>query len=102
MAARIYQRMKNAMQSGRAKVGTWTLELEPSTGKRADPLMGWAGSGFTDEQVHLTFPTLDAARAYAEARGIAYHVASGHERSLKLQTYAMNFDVGPIVPAGEA
>jgi hypothetical protein len=101
MAARIYQRIKNAMQSGRAKVGTWTLEFEPSEAKKADPLMGWAGSGDTREQVRLTFPSLEAAKAYAEQFGIPATVVSGHDRSLKLQTYADNFAVGPIVPAGD-
>jgi hypothetical protein len=101
MAARIYQRIKNAMQSGRARVGTWTLEFEPSEAKKPDPLTGWAGSGDTKEQVHLTFPSLEAAQAYAEQYGIAVTVVSGHERSLKLQAYADNFSVGPIVPAGE-
>lgn len=101
MPARIYQRIKNAMQSGRAKVGTWTLEFEPAEAKKPDPLTGWAGSGDMNEQVRLTFPSLEAAQAYADRYGIAYHVVPGHDRSLKLQTYAENFAVGPIVPAGE-
>lgn len=100
MAARIYQRIKNAMQSGRAKVGQWTLEFEAAEAKRPDPLTGWAGSGDTREQVRLTFPTLDAAQAYARHHGIDFHIVSGNDRSLKLQTYADNFAVGPIVPAG--
>jgi hypothetical protein len=101
MAARIFQRIKNAMQSGRSHVGQWTLEFEPAEAKRPDPLTGWAGSGDTNEQVKLTFPTLDAAQAYAKLNGIAFTVVPGNERSLKLQTYAENFAVGPIVPAGE-
>ena len=74
MAARIYQRIKNAMQSGRARVGTWTLEFEPAEAKKPDPLTGWAGSGDTNEQVRLTFPSLEAARAYADQYGIAVSV----------------------------
>jgi hypothetical protein len=101
MTARIYQRIKNSMQSGRAKVGAWTLEFEPAEAKKPDPLTGWAGSGDTREQVKIGFPTLDAAKAYADRYGIAYHVVPGHDRSLKLQAYADNFAVGPIVPAGE-
>ena len=101
MAARIYQRIKNAMQSGRARVGTWTLEFEPSEAKKPDPLTGWAGSGDTNEQVRLTFPSLEAAKAYADQYGIAVSVVPGPERTLKLQTYAENFAVGPITPAGE-
>lgn len=91
MSARIYQRMKNAMQSGRHRVGQWTLEFEPSDAQDADPLMGWAGSSDTKRQVRLTFPSLDAARAYADKQGIHFHIVPGPERKLKIQTYADNF-----------
>ena len=91
MAARIYQRAKSSMQSGRARVGQWILEHEPSEPKRADPLTGWAGSGDVRDQIKLSFPTLDAARAYAEKHDIEYHVVPPAERKLKLQAYADNF-----------
>jgi len=91
MAARIYQRAKSSMQSGRARVGQWILEHEPSEPKRADPLTGWAGSGDVRDQIKLSFPTLDAARAYAEKHDLAYHVVPPAERKLKLQAYADNF-----------
>lgn len=91
MPARIYQRMKNAMQSGRHGVGLWMLEFEPTDAQRPDPLMGWAGSSDTNRQVRLTFPTLDAARAYADKQGIAFHVVPGPQRKLKIQAYADNF-----------
>ncbi|MFZ5748870.1 MAG: ETC complex I subunit [Pseudomonadota bacterium] len=90
-AARIYQRPKNAMQSGRARTDQWVLEYEPAEPQRADPLTGWAGSGDTRNQLRLRFATLDAARAYAEQQGIAYHVVPAPERTLKLQAYADNF-----------
>ena len=90
-AARIYQRAKSSMQSGRAGVGLWVLEHEPSEPKLPDPLTGWAGSGDTRDQVRLSFPTLDAARAYAENHHLAYHVVPPAERKLKLQAYADNF-----------
>jgi hypothetical protein len=101
MPARIFQRIKNSMQSGRAHVGTWTLEFEPAEAKKADPLTGWQGSGDTREQVHLHFDSLEDAKAYAERYGIAYRVVPTQERSLKLQAYADNFAVGPVIPAGE-
>ncbi len=91
-SARIYQRSKNAMQSGRAGAGTWVLEFEPAEAKRADPLTGWAGSGDTRGQVRLTFPSLEAAQAYAEREGIAIaHVVPAAPRVLKIQAYADNF-----------
>ncbi len=89
--ARIYQLPKNAMQSGRARTTGWVLDFAPAEAKRADPLMGWAGSSDTRQQLRMQFPTLDAARAYADANGIAYTVIPTPERRLKLQAYADNF-----------
>lgn len=89
--ARIFQRPKNAMQSGRARTDRWVLEFEPAEPKRPDPLTGWAGSGDTREQVRLSFPTVEAAQAYAEREGLAFTVIPAPERKLKLQAYADNF-----------
>ncbi|QNQ12120.1 ETC complex I subunit [Sphingomonas alpina] len=89
--ARIFQRPKNAMQSGRARTQAWVLEFEPAEAKRPDPLTGWAGSGDTRDQVRLNFPTLEAATAYAEREGLGFQVVAAPERKLKLQAYADNF-----------
>jgi len=94
--ARIYQRTKNAMQSGRGRTDEWVLEYEPAEPKRADPLTGWAGSGDTRGQVQLSFPSLEAARAYAAREGLSAHIVPGAARKLKLQAYADNFMVGPV------
>lgn len=91
MIARIYQIPKNAMQSGRARTQTWMLEFEALEAKKPDPLMGWAGSGDTQEQVKLSFASADAARAYADRYGIAYTLIPTPPRTLKLQAYADNF-----------
>ena len=90
-SVRIYQRPKNAMQSGKARTDRWIVEFEPGEAKRADPLTGWAGSGDTKEQVRLSFPSLDAAKAYAEREGLAFTVTPAPEKKLKLQAYADNF-----------
>lgn len=89
--ARIYQTPKNAMQSGRARTSTWVLEFVPQEPKVADPLTGWAGSGDTRRQVRLTFPTQNAAQAYADRAGISATVVPAPERVLKIQAYADNF-----------
>lgn len=89
--ARIYQRPKNAMQSGRARTDDWVLEFAPAEAKQADPLTGWAGSGDTRQQLRIAFPTQDAAVAYAEREGLAFTVIAAPERKLKLQAYADNF-----------
>jgi hypothetical protein len=91
MAARIYQRPKNAMQSGRALTDLWVLEFEPAEAKKPDPLTGWAGSGDTQQQVVLKFPHLEAAKAYADKYGIAARIEPTPPRRLKIQAYADNF-----------
>ena len=91
MAARIFQRSKNAMQSGKARAGEWVLQFESGKPKRPDPLTGWSGGADTQEQVTLSFPTLDAARGYADRYGISYHVVPPAEPKLRLQSYADNF-----------
>ena len=91
MSARIYQRPKNAMQSGRALSETWILEFNPAEAKKPDPLMGWAGSGDMQQQVVLKFDSRDEALAYAAKYGIAATVHAVPPRRLKLQTYADNF-----------
>jgi hypothetical protein len=90
-SARIYQIPKNAMQSGRARTTEWMLEYDPGEQQRPDPLTGWAGSGDTRNQLRLSFPTLEAAQAYAERENVPYHVVPAPERKLKLQAYADNF-----------
>ena len=91
MQARIYQRPKNAMQSGKALTDQWILEFAPAEAKKPDPLMGWAGSGDTREQVRLNFDSAGAAQAYADKYGIAAVVHSTPPKKLKLQAYADNF-----------
>lgn len=91
MTARIYQRPKNAMQSGKARIDDWVLEFEQSEARRADPLMGWTGSGDTQAQVTLTFASKEDAKAYAEKYGITARVHASPPKTLKLQAYADNF-----------
>ena len=91
MAARIYQRPKNAMQSGKARTQEWVLEFERADPQRPDPLTGWAGSADTRRQLTLCFDSAEAAKAYAEHEGFAYTVLPPRTHRLKIQTYADNF-----------
>lgn len=91
MSARIYQQPKSAMQSGKAKTDNWVLEFERSEAQRADPLMGWSGSGDTQAQVRLTFPDKQSAKDYAAKYGIPARVHATPTKGLKLQAYADNF-----------
>lgn len=91
MQARIYQRPKNAMQSGKALTDQWILDFVPAEAKKADPLMGWSGSGDTRQQVTLKFPTQEAAQEYCAKHGIEAEVHTVPPKRLKLQAYADNF-----------
>lgn len=91
MTARIYQRPKNAMQSGKALTDRWILEFVPAEAKRPDPLMGWAGSGDTQQQLQLGFGSCEEAIAYAGRYGIDARVQASPPRRLKIQAYADNF-----------
>jgi len=91
-SARIFQRSKNAMQSGQARAGEWILQFENHRPHSPDPLTGWSGGGDPQSQVTIGFPTLDAAKAYAERRGLSYHVIPAPPaKKLRLQSYADNF-----------
>lgn len=91
MLARLYQRPKSSMQSGRARTGEWLLEVERDEPQRADPLTGWPGSGATETQVQLAFRSREAALAYAEANDLTVEIVPLGPRTLKLQAYADNF-----------
>ena len=59
--------------------------------RKADPLMGWAGSGDTQRQLRLGFATQGEAVAYAQKNGIEVEVMPTPVRKLKIQAYADNF-----------
>lgn len=94
--ARIYRTPKSAMQSGRGRAGDWVLQFEPLEPKRTDPLTGWFGSGDTKAQVSLAFPTAEAARAFAEAKGIPYEMEATPRAvaEIRPKSYADNFRFG--------
>ena len=91
MQARIFKRPKSPTQSGKALTDQWLLDFVPAEAKRPDPLMGWAGSGDTRQQVRLSFESKEAALTYAEKYGIDAIVHDPPPRRLKLQAYADNF-----------
>jgi len=89
--ARIVEEQRKTTQSGKAKVGRWTLEMERKEPLRPDPLTGWAGSGDTETQVRLSFDSKDEALAYAASKGLDVHLVPAPAVQLKLQAYADNF-----------
>ena len=91
MTARIYQRPKNAMQSGKAKTHDWRLEFEPASARTQDPLTGWTGSTDMNGQVRLTFDSQEEAVEYAQRHGIAFRLHEPNDPPVIIKAYADNF-----------
>jgi hypothetical protein len=91
MTARIYRPARNAMQSGKGKSKQWVLVHEPAMPRSIDPLMGYTSSSDMNQQVKLSFETLDEAEAYAKRNGIPYSVQPAHEPTPKRVSYPDNF-----------
>ena len=89
--ARISQLDRRTTQSGKANTGLWLLEFEQQEALKPDPLTGWAGSGDTNTQVRINFKSREEAIAFAERRGVQYHLVEPTPVKLKLQAYADNF-----------
>lgn len=95
MNVRIYKPAKTAMQSGHG-ADHWVLEPVVDAAVTADPLMGWNGSTGTDKQVSLSFPSKEAAIAYAEREGLAFSVNEPAPHKTIRRSYADNFKFGRI------
>ena len=89
--ARISEVDRRTTQSGKANTGRWLLEFERQQAVRPDPLTGWNGSGDTNTQVRLGFPTSDAAIDYCRKHGLDFHLVPASPVILKIQAYADNF-----------
>jgi ETC complex I subunit conserved region len=98
LRARIYQPARTAMQSGNARAKAWTLEYEPASPRRIDPLMGWTSSADMLSQVQLEFDTKEEAIRYAEKHGIAFDLFEPHRPTPKPKAYADNFRYDRKVP----
>ena len=90
MKVRIYPRSKNAMQSGRAKAGTWLLQYERGA-RHPEPLMGWTWAPDTANQVTLSFTTKEEAVTYAEEHGWDYILQDEQEKRIRPRNYGDNF-----------
>jgi hypothetical protein len=68
----IYQPARSATTSGKARTRKWTLRFEPRSPRYVEPLMGWTSTDDPLSQVELTFPSAEAAVAYARRQGLQY------------------------------
>jgi hypothetical protein len=70
----IYKTAPSPMTSGRARAQRWKLRFERRSAPYIEPLMGWTGDDDTLAQVELSFPSVEAAVAYARRQGLQYTV----------------------------
>ena len=83
------------MQSGAAGTTHWVMEFEPRVAPFMDFLMGWTGSIDPLDQPRMTFPTKEAALAFARRQGWTASVSQPHGTHLPPRSYADNF-TGPF------
>ena len=88
--AKIYQPVKTAMQSGKARTKFWILEFTKSNSNK-DFVMGWTSSSDTDEQIKLKFETQEQAIAYAKENNIQFDIIAHKKNKLIIKAYADNF-----------
>jgi hypothetical protein len=88
--AKIYQPVKTAMQSGKARTKFWILEFNKNNFNK-DFVMGWVSSSNTNEQVKLKFETKDQAIAYAKENNIQFDLITTKKNKLIIKSYADNF-----------
>jgi len=72
--AMIYKPRRSAMTSGKARTQQWKLRFERRTAPFLEPLMGWTGGDDPMAAVELSFPSAEAAIAYARRQGIEFVV----------------------------
>lgn len=98
--AHIYRPTKNAMQSGKAKHGTWVLEFEsltddgssaPQKTRFSEHLMGWTSGTDMDQEIRIRFDSKEAAIAYAEKHHLEYDVTEPQQEDTIIKSYAENF-----------
>lgn len=87
----IYQPAKTAMQSGKAKSGTWVVEFQEKYNRSTEPLMGWTSSKDTLTQLRLCFSSMEDAIAFAKREELRYTVVTPNKPKLIKKSYADNF-----------
>ena len=91
MMLRIYKLPKTPTQSGRWNESFWYAEYVLTKKKNLDFLMGWTGSGETEEQVKLKFQSKNEAVNYAKKNNLKYFIEEARDAPITPKSYADNF-----------
>lgn len=70
------------MTSGKARARDWKLRFERRSAPYIEPLMGWTGGDDTLAQVELTFPSAEAAIAYARRQDLEFALPGLEEATM--------------------
>ncbi len=89
--ARIYCLSKQSSQSGRARAGTWIVQMERPSSQSPEPLMGWTQTSDTLNQIKMEFSSCEKAEAFAKSQGWRYTVTKQTPRRVKPRNYGDNF-----------
>lgn len=81
----IYRPARSPISSGRARPREWKMRFERRSPPYIEPLMGWTGDDDTLTQVELSFPSAEAAIAYARRQGLQYTVHGLQEQAPELR-----------------
>jgi hypothetical protein len=88
---RVYRRSATPMQSGPAHSREWLVEFEPACKPEVDPVMGWISSSDVEQQVRLSFNSLDEALAYCRRQRLEPEVELPGPHRRRPRSYADNF-----------
>ncbi len=91
MVTKIYNPVKNPMQSGKGKSDSWLLEFDRKDARYIDPVMGWTGSSNAKQQLRLEFNSKGDAIAYAKRKNIEYQLVEPETSTYNLRAYSDNF-----------
>lgn len=87
---RIYEPVKNCMQSGTDNIGHWEMEFD-NRERWENPLMGWCSSGDPLSNMKLQFNDKEEAIAHCEKNGWNYFIDATTQKPPRAKSYANNF-----------
>ncbi len=98
MKALIYKQSKSVTQSGSKKSNKWILEFKRVSGSEIEPLMNWASSGDTQNQVKMKFSSKELAISFAEKNSLDYKVKESKKHKVKPKSYSDTFSYEKKTP----
>ncbi|WP_407183339.1 NADH dehydrogenase ubiquinone Fe-S protein 4 [Bradyrhizobium centrosematis] len=75
----------STLTTARPRKEQWKLRFERRSPLRCEPLMGWTEDDDPLAQVELTFPSAEAAMAYARRQGLQYSIIGSIAHPPQLQ-----------------